>query len=320
LSTDGLLARVGRVLAGSWAYRRPPHAFVLTEERLVHVVAPREARAGGGLVVRSRELPPGTFQDAPSGGRVAGPALAQAVAALLPPNGRLTAASLAVPDGFVKAAPVDVEPGVEKNAKELAEVLRWKVGRLWGEPAPALRIGWCRAGDAAGGGPRFLVVSSPEETVSSCEAAFAARGIRIGALEPASLALSALAARALRGSGFVVFADGTTVSTVWLEGGAPRFLRTRAATADTEDALQEFRLAATFVGGAELDGLGPDLSADVIVVPEATDLASRLRELRRENGGKEPVSLLEFLAGRGFPVRAGDTAPLVGLGLLEGAE
>ena len=322
MSTDGLLARVGRALAGSWGYRRPPHAFILTEDRLVHVAASRETRAGGGLAVRSRELPPGTFQDAPSGGRVAGPALAQAVAALLPPNERLAAASLAVPDGFVKAAPVDVEPGVEKNPKELAEVLRWKVGRLWGEPAPALRIGWCRAGDAAGGGPRFLVVSSPEETVASCEAAFAARGIRIGALEPASLALSALAAKALpgSGSGFVVFADGTTISTAWLDGGAPRFLRTRAATADTDEALQEFRLAATFVGGAELDGLGPDLSADVIVIPEASELAGRIRELRRENGGKEPVSLLAYLAGRGFPVRADDTAPLVGLGLLEGAE
>ena len=320
MSTDGLLARVGRALAGSWGYRRPPHAFVLTEERLVHVAAPREARAGGGLAVRSRELPPGTFQDAPSGGRVAGPALAQAVAALLPPSQRLAAASLAVPDGFVKAAPVDVEPGVEKNPKELAEVLRWKVGRLWGEPAPALRIGWCRAGEASGGAPRFLVVSAPEETVASCEAAFAARGIRIGALEPASLALSALAAKALPGSGFLVFADGATVSTVWLDGGAPRFLRTRAATADPDEALQEFRLAATFVGGADAEGPGPDLSADVIAVPEASDLAGRLRELRRENGGKEPLSLLAYLAGRGIPVRAGDPAPLVGLGLLEGAE
>lgn len=320
MSTDGLLARVGHALIGSWRFRRPPHAFVLTEERLVHVAAPREARAGGGLVVRSRELPPGTFQDAPSGGRVAGPGLAQAVAALLPPNERLAAASLAVPDGFVKAAPVDVEPGVEKNPKELAEVLRWKVGRLWGEPAPALRIAWCRAGEASGGAPRFLVVSSPEETVASCEAAFVAHGIRIGALEPASLALSALAAKALPASGFLVFADGTTVSTVWLDGGAPRFLRTRAATPDPDEALQEFRLAATFVGGAEGEGPGSDLAADVVVVPEASDLAGRLGELRRENGGKEPVSLLAYLAGRGLPVRAGDTAPLIGLGLLEGAE
>ncbi len=133
-------------------------------------------------------------------------------------------------------------------------------------------------------------------------------------------ALSALAARALPGSGFVVVADGATVSTVWIEGGAPRFLRTRAATADPDEALQEFRLAATFVGGADLEGPGPDLSADVIVVPEASELAGRLRELRRENGGKEPVSLLAHLAGRGVPVRPGDTAPLVGLGLLEGAE
>ena len=320
MSTDGLLARFGRALAGSWRYRRPPHAFVLTEERLVHVASPREARAGGGLAVRSRDLPPGTFLAAPGGARVAGPGLAQAVAALLPPNERLAAASLAVPDAFVKAAPVDVEPGVEKNPKELAEVLRWKVGRLWGEPAPALRIGWCRVGQGAGGAPRYLVVSAAEEAVASCEAAFGAHGIRIGALEPASLALSALAAKALPASGFLVFADGTTVSTVWLEGGAPRFLRTRAASSDPDEALQEFRLAATFVVGADGEGPGPDLAADVIVVPEASELAGRLRDFRRENGGKEPVSLLASLAGRGLPVRPGDTPPLVGLGLLEGAE
>lgn len=320
MSTDGLLARAGRALAGSWGFRRPPHAFVLTEGRLVHVSVPREARAGAGPAVRARELPPGTFREAPSGARVAGPGLAEAVAALLPEKERVSAASLAVPDGFVKAAPVDVEPGVEKNAKELAEVLRWKVSRLFGEPAPALRIAWSRAGESPEGGPRYLVLAAPEETLASCEAAFAAHGVRIGALEPAALAVSAIAARALPSSGLVVFADGPTVSTAWLEGGTVRFLRTRVETSEPGEALQEVRLAATFVGGASVEGPGPDLTADVVVVPEASDVAARLREFRSENGGKPPVSLLAFLAARGLPVRPGDTAPLVGLGLLEGAE
>ena len=284
MSTDGLLARAGRVLAGSWGYRRPPHAFVLTEERLVHVASPREARGGGGPAVRSRDLPPGTFRLSPTGVPVAGPGLAEAVAALLPPGGRVPAASLAVPDAFVKAAPVDVEPGVERNAKELAEVLRWKVSRLYGEPAPALRVAGCPAGDAPGGGPRYLVVAAPEETLASCEAAFAAHGVRIGALEPASLAISAIAGKALPGSGFVVVADGPSVSTVFLQGGAVRFLRTRASAADVEEALQEFRLAATFVGGASLEGPGPDLTADLVVVPESSPIAGRLRELRSEAG------------------------------------
>ena len=222
MSTDGLLPRALRALRRSWAFRRPPHAFVLTADRLVRVSLPREGRGGkpsSGVTVTSRDLPPGTFRD-DTGHPVAGPGLAQAVASLLQPKERVTAASLAVPDGFVKAATVDVEPGAEKNPRELADVLRWKVGRLYGEPAPALRITWCPAGVAPDGGTRLLVLASPEETIASLEAAFSAHGIRIGALEPAALALSAIASSALGGTGFVVFTDGPNVSTVFLENGS----------------------------------------------------------------------------------------------------
>lgn len=323
MSTDGLFAAALGALRRGWRFQRPPHAFVLTEDRLVHVALAREGRAAGGagaVAVRSCPLPPGTFRPGSGEAPVAGPGLAQAVGSLLPAKGRPAAASLAVPDAFVKAAPVDVEPGVEKSPKELAEVLRWKVGRLYGEPVPALRVSWCPAGEAPGGGPRFLVLASPEETIASCEAAFAAHGIRIGALEPAALALSALAAPAISGTGLVVHADGRDVATVFLERGAVRFLRTRTSAGDPDGALQEVRLAASFVAGGGLEGPGPDLSGEAVVVPEDSPVAERFREFRRVNGGKEPVSLASLLRARGVPVRPGETAPLVGLGLLEGAE
>jgi len=317
LSTDGLSAGARRLLGRLWRFRRPPHAFVLTEERLVHVALSRE---GGAPSVRACALPPGAFRPAPSGVPVAGDSLSQAVGSLLPVKGRIAAASLAVPDGFVKAAPVDVEPGVEKSPKELAEVLRWKVGRLYGEPVPALRIGWCAAGEAPGGGPRFLVLASPEETLASLEAAFSAHGIRIGALEPATLALSAFAAPALGGSGLVVYSDGRDVSTLVLEKGAVRFLRTRTSAAEPEEALQEVRLAASFAAGSPVEGPGPEVVSEAVVVPEGSPLAGLLRDLRLENGGRELVSLEPLLRSRGIAARAGDTAPIVGLGLLEGAE
>lgn len=322
MSTDGLSAGARRLLGRLWRFRRPPHAFVLTEERLVHVALTREARGGGAGTpsVRACALPPGALRPSPSGVPVAGDSLAQAVGSLLPVKGRIAAASLAVPDGFVKAAPVDVEPGVEKSPKELAEVLRWKVGRLYGEPAPALRIGWCPAGEAPGGGPRFLVLASPEETIASLEAAFSAHGIRIGALEPAALALSAFAAPALGGSGLVVYSDGRDVSTLVLEKGAVRFLRTRGSAADPEEALQEVRLAASFVAGPSAEGPGPEVVAEAVVVPEGSPLAGLLRELRLENGGRDLVSLEPLLKARGIAARAGDSTPIVGLGLLEGAE
>lgn len=309
-------------MSGGWRFRRPPHAFVLTEDRLVHVSVPRDGRAPGGsaISVASRELPAGTFRTGSAGAPVAGAGLEQALASLLPQKGRVTAASLAVPDGFVKVAPVDVEPGAEKSPRELEEVLRWKVGRLYGEPAPPLRISWCAAGEGPGGAPRLLVLASPEETIASLEAAFASHGIRIGALEPASLALSAIAGPVLSGTGIVVFTEGPNVSTVFLDGGGLRFLRTREAAADPGQALQEIRLAASFVGGASLDGPGLDLTADAVVVPETSAVSARFREFRRENGGKEPLSLLPTLLSMGFQARAGDTAALVGLGLLQGAE
>ena len=102
MSTDGLAARARRALSRSWSFRRPPHAFVLTEDRLVHVALPREARGVrpvGGASVSSRDLPPGTFREGPAGLPVAGPGLGQALSSLLSPKDRLTAASLAVPDG-----------------------------------------------------------------------------------------------------------------------------------------------------------------------------------------------------------------------------
>ena len=321
MSTDGLLARAGRALSRGWGFRRPPHAFVLTEDRLVHVSLPREARGGpAGARVASRPLPEGTFRPAAGGAPVAGPGLLQALSALLPGKERIAAASLAVPDAFVRSAVVDVEPGAEKNPRELAEVVKWKVGRLWGDPVPPLRVSFCPAGRSADGGPRFLVLAAAEETIASCEAAFAARGIRIGALEPAALALSALAAPFLAGTGLVVHTDGPSVSTVFLEGGAVRFLRTRDVSFDPELALQEIRLSASFVGGDPGDGPGLDVTAAVAAVPDSAPVSARLRAFREESGGPAPVSVARALRERGFPLAADDTAPLAGLGLLLGAE
>ena len=321
MSTDGFLRRARGALKQAWGFHRPPHAFVLTEDRLVHVALPQEARGTGAAAaprVSSRELPAGTFREE-GGFPVAGPGLGQAIASLLSPRERVTAASLAVPDGFVKAVPVDVEPGTKKNARELAEVLRWKVGRLYGEPAPALRMSWCEAGTSPDGGSRLLVLASPEQTIASCEAAFAAHGIRIGALEPAALALSAVAVPVLSGTGFVVFTDGPNVSTVFLEDGAVRFIRTRESASDPEQALQEIRLAASFVGGADAAGPTLDVTGDVVLVPESSAVSVRFREFRAVSGGKEPLSLLPALLAKGYPWRGEDTAPLVGFGLLQGA-
>lgn len=323
MSTDGFLAGARRALKRRWGFRRPPHAFVLTEDRLVHVALAREAETGRkatGPRVGSRALPPATFGPGPGGVPVAGPLLGQALSSLLQPKERVTAASLAVPDGFVKVATVDVEPGSTKSPRELAEVLRWKIGRLYGDPPPALRVSWCEAGAAPDGGTRLLVLGAPEETIASLEAAFASHGIRLGAIEPAALALSAVASEAIGGTGLVVFTDGPNVSTVFLEKGDVRFLRTREISADPEQALQEIRLAASFVGGTSAEGPGPEVAGNAVVVPESSPVSIRFGEFRREGGGADPASLVPALLAKGFPPRVEDPALLVGLGLLMGAE
>lgn len=323
MSTDGLLDRARRALKRSWGFQRPPHAFVLSGDRLVHVALPEAGRGGRAAApprVSAREIPAGTFREGPAGVPVAGPGLAPVIGSLLPAKDRITAASLAVPDGFVKSAVVDVEPAVARSPRELSEVLRWKASRLYAEPVPLLRVSWSAAGTSSDGGPRYLVLASPEESVASLEAAFAAHGVRIGAVEPAALALSALASEAIGGSGLVLFTDGPNVSTVFLDGGAVRFLRTRETAADPEQALQEIRLSASFVGGGADPDAGLDVVGAAVVVPESAPVSERFREFRSGSGGREPSSLLPALVARGVVTRAEDPALLVGLGLLRGAE
>ena len=82
--------------------------------------------------------------------------------------------------------------------------------------------------------------------------------------------------------------------------------------------MQEIRLAAAFVAGASAESSGLDLTGEVVVVPASAPASIRFRDFLLENGGKEPVSLLPTLRSLGFPQWGEDTAPLVGVGLLQG--
>src|SRR5439155_20857398 len=124
----------------------PPHAFVLTHERLVYV-GQRDAKgrpAPGGmgpLVVLSRPLPSGTFHEGPGGVPVAGADLAATASALVAEAGaKIAAASLVVPDGFVRVLALDAEKPSE-NPKETEEILRWRLSRMFGHATPH-RLSW----------------------------------------------------------------------------------------------------------------------------------------------------------------------------------
>ena len=306
-----------------WRSPRPPHAFVLTRERLVYVGPSNgsEKAALGpapSLRVLARPLPAEAFAAGPGDAPVAGPALGGALQRLLVEvGGKVAAASLVVPDGFVRLAALDVEDA-ERNPRETNEVLSWKLGRAFGEPAPPLRISWRSAG-SAGAATRVLALAVPEPAAASWEAPFDKAGIRIGALETGAFAVSSLAARAATGSSFLVWADGETATALFFVDGDLRFARTRPVWEHAEEALHEIRLAASFVGAG---GDAGELAAPCAAGPAGAPVVEALRTFRVERGLPAPAPLAMDALVPGATVvpaaAAADPATLMGLGALAG--
>ncbi len=313
-SVGRLAARFGRIV--------PPHAFVMTGDRLVRVSLEGDSGTArpslGGIRTRSAALPNGSFRAGPGGVGVAAAGFSEAVGKLLGQGAKpdVTAASLSVPDAFVRVVAVDVEPGVDRNVREVEEVLQWKLDRTF-EGAPPLRIAWQVAGPAPGGGIRIIGIGTPEEAVASWEEAFAAHGIRIGMIVPEVLAVAPVASSALEGEGLLVWAHGGTVSTAFFGGGGLRFLRTKAEDPDTAETVQEIRLFASFVAQAGTDsgGAGPAVAG-----PESSAVVARFAELRKENGSGDPIALRGVLVSRGLTAGLNDPAVLAGVGLVAGEE
>ncbi len=325
MSTDvGLRRGFGRFagrLAGRFGRLAPPHAFIVTRDRLVYVAMGDVGRTSepslGGVKIRSAVLPPGSFREGPGGVGLAASGLSDTLGQVLGKDAKsgLAAASLSVPDAFVRVVAVDIEPGAERNAREVEEVLQWKLDRTFGESPPALRISWQVAGPVPGGGTRVLGIGTPEEAAASWEGAFAAHGIRIGMIAPEVLAIAPVAKRALGGKGLFVWAHGGMVSTAFFEDGALRFLRSKPEDADLDEAVQEIRLLASFVAvaGAEVDGDG---AAAAVAGPESASVVTRFIELRKESGASEPIALRNVLAARGLTSGLGDPAVFAGIGLM----
>jgi hypothetical protein len=312
-----------------WRSPRPPHAFVLTRDRLVYVGPAGGARrsalsAAPAFRVLSRPLPPDTFTPGPDGSPLAGPALSGALHRLLAEAGaKIPAASLVVPDGWVKLLVIDaVQP--ESHAREVDDMLRWKFGRAFGEPAPELRLSWQPAGAGVGAeGTRILALAAAEQAASSWEAPFEKAGIRIGALETAAFAVSSLGARA-SGNGFLVWADDDTATTLVYAGSQLRFARTRPY-AEASEAVQDVHLAVTF-GTADQPAEAPpaDVAGSCAAGPQESRVLEALRGFRAATGASEPELLTLSRLAPGATVTpaaaAQDPATLAALGALAGGD
>lgn len=306
-----------------WRSPRPPHAFVLGRDRLVYV-GPQEpakkASLGAAPAVRvvARPLPAEAFTPGPGDVPVAGAAVAGALQRLLAEVAvKVTGASLVVPDGFAKLLAVDVDDA-DGHPRETEDVIAWKFGRTFGEPPPPLRLSWLSAGPGAAG-TRVLALAVPESAAASWEAPFEKAGIRIGALETAAFAVSALARPALAGDSFLVWADGETATALFYADGALRFARTRPVFGDAEEALHEIRLAASYLRAGEG---GEELAAPCTAGPAGAAVVEALRAFRegRGLGSPAPLALPALVPGVSVAPAAfaSDPATLMALGALAG--
>jgi len=310
-----------------WRSPRPPHAFVLTSDRLVYVGPAGPARraalsAAPAFRVLTRPLPAETFTPGADGSPHAGPALASALQRLLAEaGGKIPAASLVVPDGWVKLLVIDADEP-ERHAREVEEVLRWKFGRAFGEPVPALRLSWQPAGPGAEG-TRVVALAASEQAVSSWEAPFEKAGIRVGSLETAAFAVSVLGARAA-GEGFLVWADDEAATTLVFAGGQLRFARTRNVT-DPLEAVQDIRLAVTFgLPARPLDAPPVDVTAACAAGPAGSSVVGALRAFRAGAGAHEPDLLTQVRLVPGATITpaaaAEEPSTLAALGTLAGGD
>ncbi len=305
-----------------WRSPRPPHAFVLGRDRLVYV-GPQEPGkkaalgAAPALRVVSRPLPGEAFSAGAGDIPVAGAPVAGALQRLLAEVGvKIAAASLVVPDGFAKLLAVDVDDA-EAHPRETEDVISWKFGRTFGEPAPPLRLSWLSGGPGAAG-TRVLALAVPESAAASWEAPFEKAGIRIGALETGAFAVSMLAKAAPAGDSFLVWADDDTATVLFYTNGALRFARTRPVFGDADEALHEIRLAASYLG----EGGGDDLAAPCAAGPAGSAVVQALDAFRRGRGvgGPSPLALSALVPGVRVapPAAVSDPAVLMGLGALAG--
>ncbi|MEO6324273.1 MAG: hypothetical protein ABIQ65_06580 [Thermoanaerobaculia bacterium] len=310
---------------------------MLTRNRLVYVGRPAPKRKGlitdpVAVTVLSRPLPDGALRAGRDGIPVPDrAALSSVVTSLVQAAGvRIASASLVIPDDFVRVLAIDVEAS-EKNPKETEDVILWKFSRIFGEPALPLRMSWQNVG-AGTEAVRLLAVATLEETASALEAAFGESSVRIGALESAALAVASLARKALPADSFLVWADGDAATTVFLKGGQLRFLRTKA-TSDPEEALQEIRLAASFVAdGTDAEGVSLDVHGVCAAGPVGSPIVDRFRAFRAEHGGPAPTALtratlaahiltLPGLSGAAQTLAGvDDPAVLVALGAMAGGD
>lgn len=227
----------------------PPHVFCLLADGVTYASVRREPPAGFAEA-RAFAYPSNAVGSSSSGTPIfSREALSEAVtAARRLAEGRLSRASVVLPDSWARILPIDFDALPDSEAA-VREMVLWKLKKLLPGVTAELSVAF-REMPASGTGKRLLVAAAPAESLSSIEQAFESLGVRVGLLSPASLALfdglapalSALAA----GDYALVHRTPGSLSFLIARDGAPVFFRQRPAEQEPEDHEQELRLSLSY--------------------------------------------------------------------------
>jgi hypothetical protein len=227
----------------------PPDAFALTDAGTTYVRVSREARPGVELL-RHFDHAPGSFTLGSIGTPVFAPdAFAPIVeAARRAGNGRLRRAGVTFPDAWARTMTLDFDL-LPSGRKERAEMVHWKIKKLLPGKVDELEVAFAEI-PKAGEGARLLVSAAPRETLRSIESGFAAAGVRVGRLEPATLALfnglDRRLAAAARGDYLFLHRSRGATSLLIARSGRPLFYRQKSTSHDPVDDVQEIRLSLSY--------------------------------------------------------------------------
>jgi hypothetical protein len=267
----------------------PPDAFALTEKAATFArVWPGERP--GITVLRSHEYPVGSVVPGGHGS----PIFSEAAFSGLVASARQAAgqkirrACVTFPDSWARTLTLDFDVLPELR-RDRTEMVNWKIKKLLPVRVEDLDITYSEI-PKADGGSRLLVCAAPRESLRSIEEGFAACGIRVGSLTPATVALfNGLDPRLSKAAGgdYLLLHRSPGASCLLIaRGGKPLFFRQKPESEGREEDLQEIRLSLSYysenLGGGNLsafyvwdetggeplgDGRGEPLSADVDLSP-----------------------------------------------------
>ena len=227
----------------------PPHVFSLLAEGVTYANVRRDQPPG--IAFSQHFLYPSSTLGAGASGTplFCAAAIAPAVeAARRFGQGRLSRASVVFPDSWARILPVDFDslPGSAEAAREM---VGWKLKKLLPGVTADLEVIFTEM-SPVGDQKRLLVAAAPADTLRSIESSFDEKGVRVGSLAPASLALfeglaPMLAGRSAGDYALIHRAPGSFVFVV-ARGDAPIFFRQRPSETEEEGHEQELRLSLSY--------------------------------------------------------------------------